>query len=106
MKNTIEMIEHLEIEMSLEEIANTPKDEWKRKVKYQIRDKEEKEFEEFKQKSKKCKKIETSIGIGMKEYLKELDPEEAMIILLTRLGMVDIRENYPNKYKRDLRSPH
>ena len=96
MKNTVEMMEEVGIDFSLEEVASAAKEDWKRRVKYFIKEKEEKEFEDYKLTSRKCRKIETYVG--MKQYLKDMEAKDSMVIMMARLGMTNIRVNYKNKY--------
>ena len=95
-KNVKQAMENIEIKIDDEEIANTSKNEWKRKIKEAIWKKEQGKFDEWKQTSTKCKNLK---NIKMKNYITSLSAEKAKVILEMRLGMLNTKENYKGKFK-------
>ena len=92
-----EILEELEIESTMEEIEATTKARWKKIVMMRVWKKEQEEYYKWSSNSTKCKLMEND-KIEMKKYIKEMQPEEAKIIMEIRLGMVDVKTNYKKKY--------
>ena len=102
-KKTFEIAETLHLDIGNgERINEMPKDEWRRRVKRAVKEKEKTEFEDFRAESKKCSNMKYNNG-DVSKYLVEMKYEEARTILLSKLGMLEIKENYPNKHERKLK---
>ena len=43
-----------------------------------------------------------STQIMLKNYIQQLNPRNAKIILETRLGMIDVKTNFPNKHENKI----
>ena len=71
---------------------------WKKRVHQYVKEKEQYEFEQWGAKSSKCKHMKNN-EIKMKAYIQQLSPRYAKIIMEVRLGIVDTKVNYKNKYE-------
>ena len=102
-KQTIDLISELEMgeDIDCNKIKDMPKDEWRRRVLHAINGRVQDQFEEFKNNSVKCKNIKYNLK-ELSDYLEKMKPKEAKVILLARLGMTNIKCNFPNQYERKL----
>ena len=96
--NTLNMMEKLKITTDLSEFRDLSKYKIKKIIKEKICKKQKNELEENFKESTKCKNLQINTG-NPKNYLVELSPKKAKIILLTKLGMIDIKANFKNKYQ-------
>ena len=92
MKNNIK---DLNIEYSLTDIEELSKAKWKKIIDEAIMKKEQTEFEQWTKTSKKCYHLQ---NIKRKNYINTMTPEQAKIILEIRLGILDVKDNYHQKY--------
>ena len=99
-KEVKEILNYLAIEKSLEEIEKISKAMWKTEIKRTIWEVENQILVDKNQNSTKGKYIDSKLE--MKQYIEKLTHEEADIILRTRLGMIDIKVNFKNKYNNTI----
>ena len=91
-------MQEMGIILTMNEIEETTKEEWKKVVNKAIWYKEHQEYFEWSQNSIKCNLMMWD-RIKMKQYVTELEYEAAKIIMEVRLGMIDVKVNYKNKYQ-------
>ena len=96
--NTLKMMENLKITTDLLELRDLSKYKIKKIIKEKICKKQKNELEEKFKESRKCKNLQINTG-KPQNYLINLSPKRAKIILLTKLGMIDLKANFKNKYK-------
>ena len=96
--NTLKMMENLKITTDLLELRDLSKYKIKKIIKEKICKKQKNELEEKFKESRKCKNLQINTGKPL-NYLINLSPKRAKIILLTKLGMIDLKANFKNKYK-------
>ena len=96
--NTLNLMEEMNITTNENEIENMKKEEWKRIVKKKVWDHENMETSKALRNAKKCQLIKDKDN-KIKPYIKELEKEDAMIILMARLDMVDVKNNYKGMHK-------
>ena len=101
-ENIMKIMTHLNLPTKFEELEQYSKYKIKKIVKNKIWQKQKQEFELYIENSKKCKKLKINTH-HMKNYLSELNPKNAKTILLSRLRMIELKNNYKNKYKNN---PH
>ena len=80
-------------------MSSMTKYSWKKAVEGALWKKEQENFEEWKTQSKKCNHMK---NIKTKNYIKQLNPQRAKIILEIRLGILDVKENYHGRYRYNL----
>ena len=100
LKKVLEYMEEYEIAPDLEQIRNFDKSEWKTLIEKRTWYEELTEFREWCENSIKCKHM---TNIELKEYIKELPPQLSRMLLLIRLGMIDVKENYHNMYRQNMK---
>ena len=83
----------------LDNIRTMNKIEFKKEVKKRINNHIEQELEEKKKVMKKLRFID---GVRNNQYLKDLRTQEALIILKTRVNMLDLKANFRGKYSNEL----
>ena len=97
-KNIKDHLENMKGKPSLDDLNNISKIMWKKRVHQYVKEKEQYEFEQWGAKSSKCKHMKNN-EIKMKTYIQQLSPRYAKIIMEVRLGIVDVKVNYKNKYE-------
>ena len=96
--NVTSIMNEMKITTDLEEFMEISKNKIKKIIKDKIWEKQLKELNIYIENSKKCKKISANIK-KPNEYLTKMSPTNAKTILLTKLGMIDIKTNFKNKYQ-------
>lgn len=96
-RGMVEIALNLNLPTEEEEIIEMTRNEWKTAVRKAIHSNENMIIKEWTNTSKKCKHM--TPNCEMKEYLKILKPKDAMTILKCRLGMIEVKTNFKNKYK-------
>ena len=86
----------IDIEINLEEVQNNTKEGWMKAARKKIMDKEESNLVEWKKTSKKYGDMNGEITL--REYCKNLNSHDGMLILKARLGMVEAKANYKNMH--------
>ena len=86
----------LNLQDDIHELNSMTKYKWKKMVEESLLKKEQENFEDWKKESKKCNHMK---NIKIKNYIKQLTPQRAKIILEIRLGILDVKENYHGKYQ-------
>ena len=91
-KKTLEIAEEIGIN-NIEEIKEYSKDQWKNIVKRKIWKKEQEEFITWAESSKKCNHMKNE-QIKMKNYIKDMNTNQARTVLCIRVGMLETKENF------------
>ena len=87
-------------------ITELTKSELKKKVKEAIQEKMEAEITAEVAISTKLRFVTEPISLERADYLNEMDGDDAVEVLKTRLNMIDIHDNYKNDIKKQRRCPH
>ena len=83
------------VQNDIHEMNNLTKYKWKKIIDEAIWKKEQENFEIWKVQSKKCNHMK---NIKTKNYIQQLTPQRAKIILEIRLGILDVKDNYHGRY--------
>ena len=94
LKTTKAHLKELNIENDIYQMNTMTKYSWKKIVEEALWKYEQVNFEEWKEQSKKCSHMN---NIKTKNYIKQLNPQRAKIVLVIRLGILDVKENYHGK---------
>ena len=95
LKTTQDQLKELNIQNDIHEMNNLTKYKWKKIIDEAIWKKEQENFEIWKIQSKKCNHMK---NIKTKNYIQQLTPQRAKIILEIRLGILDVKDNYHGRY--------
>ena len=75
----------------------------KKVVKKEIKEKIIKDIEKsVNDKKQEMKKLRWVKGFGKETYMKDLSTEDAMLIMKTRLNMIEVKSNFRGKYKTEV----
>ena len=96
--NTLSIMEEMNITIDENEIKNMKKEQWKRLVKKKVWENENMETNEAIKKGKKCQLIKEKEN-KVKPYITQLEKEDAMVILMARLDMVEVKANYKGMHE-------
>ena len=99
LKNVLNTMKALKLNESMKDLTEITKPKWKKVIEEALKKKEQEDFEEWKNNSKKCEHMK---NIKKKNYLIQLAPDIAKIILEIRLGMLDVKENFHGKHKDNI----
>ena len=97
-RNIQHHLTNIENELQPTDLVNFTKYQWKNKVKKYIWKKEQEEFDEWANNSGKCRHMKNT-PIKLQNYIENLFPRNAKIILEIRLGLLDTKVNYKNKHQ-------
>ena len=97
-RNIQHHLTNIENELQPTDLVNFTKYQWKNKVKKYIWKKEQEEFDKWANNSSKCRHMKNT-PIKLQNYIENLFPRNAKIILEIRLGLLDTKVNYKNKHQ-------
>ena len=100
-KNIKTELESMKEKITITDLEKLTKYQWKKRVHLHVKEKEQQEFASWVISSKKCQHM-NSTQIMLKNYIQQLNPRNAKIILETRLGMIDVKTNFPNKHENKI----
>ena len=95
LKTTKDHIKELNLQDNINEISTLTKYKWKKLVEEALWKREQENFEKWKIQSKKCSHMK---NVKAKNYIKQLTPQRAKIVLEIRLGILDVKDNYHGRY--------
>ena len=96
LSNTIETCQKLEVTSDLMEIKGIPIEVWKKQVMKAVNRYEDAMLMKWAQQSKKYKSA--NLSVCKKKYINYLPPALAMMVLKTRIGMVEVKTNFKNMF--------
>ena len=93
-------------ELGIWDITELAKSELKKRVKEAIKEKMETEIANEATRSSKLRFITGPISLERADYINEMDGDDAVEVMKTKLNMLNIHDNYRNDIKKQRKCPH
>ena len=95
-------VERMGLDLIMKEIKETKKSKWKKKIKSKIEEKIERDIKELSEVKSKLRFLKGK-KFKKEEYLELRNTVQCSKIMQLRLNMVEVKMNYKNKCKEDMK---
>ena len=99
LKETTDLLKKYQLTEDLDEIKKLSKEKWKNISKKAVLNHDRAEMESWCRNSTKCRNLVPNGSKNQESYINMIDSPSAKVLLLERLNMTDVKDNYHGNYR-------